>query len=101
MKSAREPVDHDVRIVEVYAAANEVDAGAMQAALADAGIEARIVGDMIGNAFELPIGFREPKLWVREEDAETARQVIQGLQDQIGSETDDDSATGPIGADEV
>lgn len=102
MTRPRDPADDELRIVEVYAAANEVDAGAVHAALADAGIEARIVGDKIGNVFELPIGFREPKVLVREPDALAARRVIEQLQDQMGDDYDDPNAkTDPLDVDEV
>lgn len=94
----------DVRIVEVYSAANDVEAGAIRAALDAEGIRARIVGDRLGNVWgEVPLGFRsEPKIWVREEDAAAARRVIEQLQDQMGDEYDDPNAkTDPFDADEA
>ena len=83
----------DIRIIEVYSAGNEVEAGAVRAALDAAGIEARIVGDRLGNVWgEVPLGFQsEPKIWVREEDAEAARQVIDDLQMHREEITDEEA----------
>jgi hypothetical protein len=89
MTNSHPPQDDDIRIVEVYSAANEIDAGAVRAALDDAGIEARLVGDLAGNAFDIPLGVSAPKLWVREDDVAAALRVIEQLQDQMGAEFDD------------
>lgn len=74
----------DDRIVEIYAAANEIDAGAMRAALEAEGIDSRLVGDLVGNAFDVPLGFSGPRIWVREADAPAARRIIEQLQDRVG-----------------
>lgn len=86
MTQPTDPADDDTRIVEVYAGANEIDAGAVRAALEEAGIRADLVGDLVGNAFDIPLGVSGPKVWVRESDAPAARRIIEQLQDQIGEE---------------
>src|SRR5689334_5822771 len=65
-------------IVEVYAAANTPQAYLVKAALADAGIEAQVVGDMLqGAAGDIPLGLvSAPRIWVTEEHAEAAKQVV-------------------------
>lgn len=82
----------DTHIVEVYTAANEVDAGAVRAALEDAGIRSRLVGDIASHTLSIPIGIGAPKIVVREEDVPAARRVIEQLQDQMGSDYDDPNA---------
>jgi len=78
----------DVRIVEAFSAANEAEAAAIRAALDAEGIEARVVGDRLGNAWgEVPLGFRsEPKVWVLETDLEAARRVIAELRSAAGTD---------------
>lgn len=98
MTKLHDGADDHMRIVEVYSAANEIEAGAVRAALDAEGIRARIVGGQIGNILgDAPFGFRsEPKIWVREPDAAAARRVIEQLQDQMGDEDDDrDAKTDP------
>lgn len=92
--------DDDTHIVEVYAAANEIEAGAIRAALEEAGIQATLVGDKLGNAFELPIGLSEPKIMVREPDLAAARGIIEQLQQHLG-ESDAEPGTEPSWADEA
>ncbi|MDQ3331132.1 MAG: DUF2007 domain-containing protein [Planctomycetota bacterium] len=89
MNDPHDPADDDTHIVEVYAAANEIDAGAIRAALDEAGIRSRLVGNLLGNTFSIPIGIGDPKIVVREEDALAARRVIEQLQDQMGADYDD------------
>jgi len=84
--------DDDTRIVEVYAAANEIDAGAVRAALEEAGIRAELVGVTVGNAFDIPIGFTGPRIWVREADGVSARSIIEAMQDRLGGDSSDAGA---------
>ena len=79
--------DDDTRFVIVYESANEVDAGAVRAALDAEGIGSQLVGDRGGNAFPIPAGFSGPQIWVHESDAVAARAIIDRLQDQLGDET--------------
>lgn len=90
MTDSRRPED-DVRIVEIYSAANEIEAAAVRAALDAEGILSRVVGDRLGNAWgELPLGYRsEPKVWVREPDLEAARAVIHRWQERPDAGTDE------------
>lgn len=82
----------ETHIIEVYTAANEVDAGAVRAALDDAGIKSRLVGDIVSHTFSIPIGIGAPKIVVREEDVAAARRIIEQLQDQMGDDYDDPNA---------
>jgi hypothetical protein len=65
-------------IVEVYAAANVAEANLVKAMLADAGIEARVVGDLLNAAAGgVPFGdVVAPRVWVVQEDATRARRSI-------------------------
>ena len=68
----------DEEIVEVATCADDVEAGALAAALNAAGVPCNIVqgGAGVGGG-GLPLGqATEPKLWVREHDAPAARKVI-------------------------
>jgi len=69
------------QIVEVYAARDAVEAHAIRNELGHAEIEARVVGDMLRwVAGELPFGHHTaPRVWVREEDEERAREIIRRL----------------------
>jgi hypothetical protein len=66
------------RIVELCSAANVVEAYALRALLEEANIRSRIVGESLGNAAGwLPLGETvAPRVWVREEDAARAREII-------------------------
>jgi hypothetical protein len=66
------------RIVELCSAANIIEADAVCELLEEAGIQSRIVGDNLSAAAGcLPLGeATSPRLWVRETDADHARQVI-------------------------
>jgi len=67
----------DDRIVEVFSAANVVEAHSVRARLEEAGIEAQIVGEFLGNAAGwLPASDTAPRIWVRHADEARAREVI-------------------------
>jgi hypothetical protein len=68
----------DVRVVELCSAANEVEAYAILALLANVGIPARVVGKYLGNAVGgLALGeATSPRIWVREEDVRRAREIL-------------------------
>jgi hypothetical protein len=76
------------RIVEFCSAANAVEAYIIRALLEEAGIQARVVGDLLGNAAGmLPLGETlAPRIWVRECDAAYAREIIES---QPGQECSD------------
>jgi hypothetical protein len=67
------------RVVEIYAAANAIEAHALCAVLAEEAIQAQIVGEQLGNAAGcLPLGETlAPRIWVREGDATRAREIIE------------------------
>lgn len=67
---------HDEDIVEVYAAGDLAEAHFLHNMLADAGIEARVVGDAIATLGYPPGGRATPRLWVRPADEAQARQLI-------------------------
>lgn len=66
------------RVVELCSAGNALEAYALYDILQEAGIQARIVGELLGSAAgSLPLGETvAPRIWVREADAERAREVI-------------------------
>jgi len=75
----------DEEIVEVASCGNDVEAGALAAALVEAGVPCKVVqaGDGVGGG-GIPLGSRtEPKLWVREHDAEAAARFIADMRDEI------------------
>ena len=64
--------------VEVYAAGTMAEAQFVRNLLADAGIEATVVGEPLGMAVgELPPLVATPRIWVRAGDAERARPVVE------------------------
>lgn len=67
------------RVVEVYSAANAIEAQGLCALLEEEGIRAQIVGEQLGSAAGcLPLGEAlAPRIWVREDDVEQARGIIQ------------------------
>ena len=75
----------DEEIIEVASCGNDAEAGALAAALAEAGVPCKIVqgGDGVGGG-GIPLGSRtEPKLWVREHDAEVAARFIAEMRAEI------------------
>ncbi len=68
----------DSNIVEIYSAANSIDAYAMANALKAAGIKARVVGDYLGmGSGGLPLGqSTAPKVWVHKEEEAQARELL-------------------------
>jgi hypothetical protein len=68
----------DSDAVEVYSAANLLEAHQVKNVLQDEGIAAKVVGEALQTAAgELPIGWTTaPRLWVAQADYETARQII-------------------------
>jgi hypothetical protein len=67
---------HDDEPVEVYLAANSHHAHFVSNMLADAGIEARVVGE-ISTLGVRPGEESGPCLWVRRRDKDRARQILQ------------------------
>ncbi len=72
------------RIVELCSAASAAEAYALRALLEEADIRCRVVGDSLGNAAGgLPLGeATSPRIWVWEEDAARAREIIDERLDQ-------------------
>jgi hypothetical protein len=65
-------------IVEVYVAADEPQAVLLQDLLQTQGITAQVIGSSLHSAAgEIPVGWNAmPRLWVRQPDAEQARQLL-------------------------
>jgi predicted RNA-binding Zn-ribbon protein involved in translation (DUF1610 family) len=66
-------------VVEVYSAANGVEAHGLRAVLEEKHIRAEVVGESLGSAAgRLPLGqATTPRIWVREGDAGRAREIIE------------------------
>ncbi len=83
----------DSELREVYSAADTQDAHFIMAALDEAGIDARVVGDHLQNAVgDLPFVAIAPRVWVRSEDFDKARAIIAARQ-QVGRQPNAASAT--------
>jgi hypothetical protein len=76
------------RIVELCEAANAFEAHALCGLLEEAGVRCRIVGETLGNAAGgLPLGETiAPRIWVREEDAARAWQIIDEQTGETGQQ---------------
>ncbi|MFH5802950.1 putative signal transducing protein [Alienimonas sp. DA493] len=78
----------DEDVVEVASCANDAEAAGLAATLNEAGIPCKVVqeGSGVGGG-GIPLGSRtEPKLWVREHDAEAASRLIREMRDEIEAE---------------
>ncbi len=73
-------------IIEVYCAENEADARMIQAALTEAGIACRVVGQFLTGAIgEIPAGVAaSPGVWVPADQAQKARKIIDELESSPG-----------------
>ncbi|WP_165700916.1 putative signal transducing protein [Alienimonas californiensis] len=75
----------DEEIVEVASCGDDAEASGLAAALNEAGIPCNVVqpGSGVGGG-GIPLGSRtEPKLWVREHDAEVASRLIREMRAEI------------------
>ena len=72
-------------IVEIYSAANPIEAHALANALEAAGIKAEVVGDYLGVG-SLPLDRinANPKIWVRKEDETRARELLKEFKAEHG-----------------
>lgn len=69
---------HDDDVVEVYAAADLGQAHFLRDMLANAGIDARVVGDSISAGLGFPpVGESAPCVWVRRADEAKARELLE------------------------
>jgi hypothetical protein len=83
----------DSELREVYSAADTHDAHFIKAALEDAGIAARVVGDHLQNAVgDLPFVAIAPRVWVRSDDFDKARAIIAAHQ-EVGRQPKDEAGT--------
>jgi hypothetical protein len=75
--------------VEVYAAKDSAEAYFVRNLLADAGIEAFVVGEALRTALgDVPINAAEPRVWVREIDEGRARPIIEAYQRRLIERTE-------------
>ena len=90
------PAEETSRLVEVYRAANLAQAHAIRAVLEEADIRVAIHGELLQGAVgELPMGWpTSPRVLVAEDDAEAARELIEGMELQSRRE-DADSEPSP------
>lgn len=74
----------DTSVVEVYSAGSALEAYALKNALETAGVDARVVGDVLqAAAGDLPLGQPiTPRIWVRKDDEQQARAIIEGWREQ-------------------
>lgn len=79
------------KIVEVYAAADSVEAERLRELLEEEGIPATVVGDEINHlAGSMSFGgVASPRIWVHEQDKEKAAELIQEWLDESAAGTDD------------
>ena len=79
--------DAHMRIVELCSAANIFEAYAMRNLLDAAGIRCRVVGELLANAAgDLPLGQTiAPRIWVREQDVASAREIIDEGMNRLGT----------------
>lgn len=70
--------------IEVYAARDEIDATLVQSMLAEAGIEARVVGgQIVGAVGEVPAGLPSaPRVWVSDGNEVVARELIREMEEK-------------------
>src|SRR5579864_6821393 len=70
--------------VEVYAAKDMIEAQFVSNLLGSDGVEATIVGEALGTAAgDLPLFTATPRIWVRPQDAQRARHVVQEYQKRL------------------
>jgi hypothetical protein len=80
--------DLNGRVVELCSAADAFEAHAIRSRLEEAGIRCRVVGELVENGAGLAGEAVSPRLWVRQEDAPRAREVIDEWTRPFRSEAD-------------
>jgi hypothetical protein len=85
-------------VVEVYSAANSVEAYAVANALEEAGIKAQVVGDVSEMwAGGLTLGHPpNPKVWVRKEDEVRARDIVIEWESEVENEHESEESESDI-----
>jgi hypothetical protein len=85
----------DENIVEIYSAANSVEAYAVVNALETAGIKAHVVGDFLENAFAgLQLGpTKAQSVWVLKQDEARARELLEKFKTEAASPPDDSKSS--------
>jgi hypothetical protein len=73
-----EPNPHE-NIVRLATARDPQEAEFWRQALEDEGIRCRVVGEFLGSFGVVPPGHPVPEVWVRQVDAERARQILDKL----------------------
>ena len=73
---------HSDEIVRLVTANSPLQAHRWRQALEAAAIDCRVVGEYLGSFGVVPPGHPVPELWVRREDVERVRAILEGLNKQ-------------------
>jgi hypothetical protein len=84
--------------LEMVKACGPTDAEMIQEMLANNGIESNLQGDFAANTIPATSDLDEVRIWVRREDADKARELIEGFFTPVGGDFDAD-AEEPGGSD--
>lgn len=80
-----------MRTVEVYRAANPLEAHLLQSALAEENIRSEIVGEFRqGGLGDLPVGWANPQIVVDSDDEAAAREIIAEWEARAAASASDD-----------
>lgn len=81
-----------MQTVEVYRAANALQANLLQATLSEAGIRSQVVGEFLqGGLGDLPLGWpTSPRILVGADDEAAARELIVDWEARAGTASQDD-----------
>lgn len=74
------------QIVELCETSSPAEASAIRAVLEEAGIQAEVVGNLAGGAFDLPMNVSVLKVWVHAGELERARDVLAEVRRHHGEE---------------
>ena len=76
------PTDNIVRLAT---ARDPQEAHLWRQELEDKNVRCRVVGEILGSFGVAPPGYPVPEIWVLQEDAERARQILERLQATCGT----------------
>jgi hypothetical protein len=71
----------DTQLVEVYRAANGLEAQLFKVALEEAGIPTQVTGDSMAAILTPPLWWASPRLLVAEADAARASEILRDLEE--------------------
>ena len=73
-------------VVELCEISDPAEASAIRAMLEESGIQAEVVGNLAGGAFDLPMSLSTLKVWVHAGDLERARGMLAEVRRHHGEE---------------